>query len=172
MAETGDEAAPPDLSWRPGFLVRRLHQIHVSIYLQICERFGTTPVQSSVMQVLRRRPGIDQATLGSEIGLDRTNTSSVLSRLERRGIVKREVAAADRRTKLAFLTEQGQAMIRDMQSYIDASHEKLLEPLPKAERRKFVTQLRLLVESNNAHSRTPLRQMAAVDRPSRGRSRS
>ena len=166
------EPQPMELSWRPGFLVRRLHQIHVSIYLQICERFGTTPVQSSVMQVLLRRPGIDQATLGSEIGLDRTNTSSVLSRLEKRGIVRREVAAGDRRTKLAFLTKRGEAMIGDMRGYIDAAHEKLLEPLPKSERRKFVTQLRLLVASNNEHSRTPLRQIAAIDRPKRGRSRS
>ncbi|SDR51315.1 transcriptional regulator, MarR family [Rhizobiales bacterium GAS191] len=172
MPESGFAKKPPELSWRPGFLIRRLHQIHVSIYLQICERFGTTPVQSSVMQVLQRRPGIDQATLGSEIGLDRTNTSSVLARLEKRGIVKREIAVEDRRTKLAFLTEEGREMIGDMQSYIDAAHAKLLEPLPKSEREKFVTQLRLLVASNNEHSRTPLRQMAAIDRPLRRRSRS
>jgi hypothetical protein len=64
---------------RPGFLVRRLHQIYVAIYFQNCERFGTTPVQSSVMQVLQAQPGMDQIALAREIGVDRTTVSSVLS---------------------------------------------------------------------------------------------
>src|ERR1700689_3801668 len=53
---------------RPGFLVRRLHQIYVAIYFQNCERFGTTPVQSSVMQVLMSQPGMDQVALAGGNG--------------------------------------------------------------------------------------------------------
>jgi MarR family transcriptional regulator, lower aerobic nicotinate degradation pathway regulator len=43
----------------PGVLIRRVHQIHLAIYAQKCAEFGTTPVQSSIMQVLLTRPGID-----------------------------------------------------------------------------------------------------------------
>src|SRR6201988_837891 len=99
---------------RPGFLVRRLHQIYVAIYFQNCERFGTTPVQSSVMQVLFAQPGMDQLALAGEIGIDRTPAASVLSRLEARGIVKREADPEDRRTKRAYLTPTGKAMLQDM----------------------------------------------------------
>src|SRR5258708_20034463 len=73
---------------RPGFLIRRLHQIYVAIYFQNCERFGTTPVQSSVMQVLLAQPGMDQVALAAEIGIDRTTASSVLTRLEPRRIIQ------------------------------------------------------------------------------------
>jgi len=144
---------------RPGFLVRRLHQIYVAIYFQNCERFGTTPVQSSVMQVLLAQPGMDQIALAQEIGIDRTTASSVLTRLEARGIVRREVDPVDRRNKCAFLTPAGQAMLHDMQASIEAAHRELVKPLAPAEREHFLEQLLCLVQANNDRGRSPLRNL-------------
>ena len=142
---------------RPGFLVRRLHQIYVAIYFQNCERFGTTPVQSSVMQVLLAQPGMDQIALAGEIGIDRTTASSVLSRLEARGIVKREADPEDRRTKRAYLTPAGKAMLQDMQAAIEAAHRELVKPLGPTAREQFLEQLLCLVQANNDKGRSPLR---------------
>jgi MarR family transcriptional regulator, lower aerobic nicotinate degradation pathway regulator len=144
---------------RPGFLVRRLHQIYVAIYFQNCERFGTTPVQSSVMQVLSAQPGMDQIALAQEIGIDRTTASSVLSRLESRGIVKRQSDPTDRRNKLAFLTPAGKAMLQDMQASIEAAHRELVKPLAPADREQFLAQLLCLVQANNDKGRSPLRNL-------------
>src|SRR5580698_4412651 len=144
---------------RPGFLVRRLHQIYVAIYFQNCERFGTTPVQSSVMQVLLAQPGMDQIALAQAIGIDRTTASSVLTRLEARGIVRREADPADRRNKRAFLTPAGQTMLRDMQASIEAAHRELVKPLAPAEREHFLEQLLCLVQANNDRGRSPLRNL-------------
>lgn len=141
---------------RPGFLVRRLHQIHVAIYFQNCERFGTTPVQSSVMQVLFAQPGMDQIALAGEIGIDRTTASSVLARLEARGIVRREADANDRRTKRAFLTPAGKAMLQEMQASIEAAHRELIKPLAPADRKQFLEQLLRLVQANNDKGRSLL----------------
>lgn len=144
---------------RPGFLVRRLHQIYVAIYFQNCERFGTTPVQSSVMQVLLAQPGMDQIALAQAIGIDRTTASSVLTRLEARGIVRREADPADRRNKRAFLTPAGHAMLRNMQASIEAAHRELVKPLAPAEREHFLEQLLCLVQANNDRGRSPLRNL-------------
>jgi MarR family transcriptional regulator, lower aerobic nicotinate degradation pathway regulator len=144
---------------RPGFLVRRLHQIYVAIYFQNCERFGTTPVQSSVMQVLLAQPGMDQIALAQAIGIDRTTASSVLTRLEARGIVRREADPADRRNKRAFLTPAGQTMLRDMQASIEAAHRELVKPLAPADREHFLEQLLCLVQANNDRGRSPLRNL-------------
>lgn len=142
---------------RPGFLVRRLHQIYVAIYLQECEAFGTTPVQSSVMQVLLLKPGLDQAALAGEIGVDRTTTSNVLSRLEKRGVVRREASVDDKRLRRAFLTDDGVTMLADMQSALERAHSRLVAPLPTEEREAFARNLRVLVEANNGQGRTTLR---------------
>jgi MarR family transcriptional regulator, lower aerobic nicotinate degradation pathway regulator len=144
---------------RPGFLVRRLHQIHVAMYFQNCERFGTTPVQSSVMQVLQAEPGMDQIALAQAIGIDRTTASSVLTRLEGRGIVRREADPADRRNKCAFLTPAGAAMLQEMQASIEAAHRDLVKPLPPAAREQFLEQLLCLVQANNDKGRSPLRDL-------------
>lgn len=144
---------------RPGFLVRRLHQIYVAIYLKECERFGTTPVQTSVMQVLLLKPGLDQAALAAEIGVDRTTTSNVLTRLEKRGIIRREAGTGDRRVRLAFLTEDGATMLAAMQASLETAHRRLIEPLPAEEREQFIRHLSLLVESNNGMGRTVLRNL-------------
>lgn len=142
---------------RPGFLVRRLHQIFVAMYLQNCERFGTTPAQSSIMQVLDAQPGIDQAALAAEIGLDRTTTSNVLSRLETRGIVTREFDTSDRRAKRTYLTAHGKSLLSEMQQSINAAHSQLLGPLDRAEREQFLALLLRLVQENNDKGRSALR---------------
>jgi MarR family transcriptional regulator, lower aerobic nicotinate degradation pathway regulator len=142
---------------RPGFLVRRLHQIFVAMYLQNCERFGTTPAQSSIMQVLDAQPGIDQAALAGEIGLDRTTTSNVLSRLETRGIVTRELDDSDRRTKRTYLTPHGKSLLNEMQQSINAAHSQLLGPLDRAEREQFLALLLRLVQENNDKGRSALK---------------
>lgn len=143
----------------PGFLVRRLHQIHVAIYFQHCEKFNTTPVQSSILQVLNARPDMDQLALAAEIGLDRTTVSNVLARLEERNLILRKVDTNDRRTKRASLTRAGKSMLKDMQAAIDAAHAELVEPLSPADRKRFLRQLLHLVQVNNDKGRTFLRNL-------------
>lgn len=147
------------LSTPPGVLVRRVHQIYLAIYAQKCASFGTTPVQSSVMQVLLTQPGMDQVALAGEIGIDRTTTSSVLSRLAARGIVRREIDPENRRTKRAFLTERGKALLLSMQDAIDAAHGQLIEPLNRDEGKRFLAQLVQLVQANNDRGRAFLRYL-------------
>jgi DNA-binding MarR family transcriptional regulator len=111
------------------------------------------------MQVLSVQPGMDQIALAGEIGIDRTTASSVLSRLEARGIVKREADPDDHRIKRAYLTPAGNAMLNDMQTAIEAAHRELVKPLSPAEREKILEQLLHLVQANNDRGRSPLRNL-------------
>ena len=57
------EGRPLTTLWeRPGYLIRRLHQIHVAIFLEECADHGITPVQYAVMTALLTHPGADQVT--------------------------------------------------------------------------------------------------------------
>jgi len=142
---------------QPGVMIRRLHQIYVAIYAKQCAEFGTTPVQSSIMQVLLRCPGIDQIALAGEIGVDRTTVSSVLARLEERELVRRVIDPDNRRTKRTYLTEQGRSMLLAMQASLDAAHDQLIAPLSQSERKRFTAQLSFLVQLNNDLGRTVFR---------------
>lgn len=154
-ADTEPERVP--LWSRPGFLVRRLHQIHSAIFLQECATFGITAVQYGLLSALYDQPGLDQRTLGVEVGLDRTNVADVVARLAERGLVQRERSARDRRARTATLTDAGRTLVERMYDGMQRAQERLLEPLAPPYRAAFMAMLLDLVQGNNEQSRAELR---------------
>jgi len=69
---------------RPGYLLRRLHQIHYALFFEECAGFDITPVQYGLLTTLSLNPNLDQNSLARELGIDRTNVADVLNRLGRR----------------------------------------------------------------------------------------
>jgi DNA-binding MarR family transcriptional regulator len=149
--------AERQLPLRPGFLVRRLHQIHLALFAEECAGFEVTPVQYSIMTVVGEQPGLDQARLAYAVGIDRTTLANVVARLEGRGIVKRTASPTDRRLRLVTLTKAGARLLEDMRAPARRAHDRTIEALPPDERALFVDLLRRLVDAGNAYGRAPLR---------------
>ena len=77
-SDRGDIGGLAVLYKRPGFLLRRAHQIAVSIFLSATAAEGvTTTSQFGLMLILRARPGIDQISLAKLLGLDRSRAGWV-----------------------------------------------------------------------------------------------
>lgn len=151
-------SSPPHTIWdRPGYLIRRLHQIHVAMFIEQVADGQVTPIQFGLLSVLMMRPGIDQATIGEEMGLDPANVAEILKRLEDRGLVSRVVDPLNRRRKLCLTTPAGKKFVQRYQRDMQLSQQQLLEPLGPAERRIFLDLLARLVEANNESGRTALR---------------
>ena len=163
MSAVRNDAAPPASEiearlWdRPGFLIRRLHQIHVALFLEECRGFDVTPVQYAVLTALAIAPGRDQITLARDAGIDRTNVADVLKRLAERGLIERRRGAADRRVRLAYLTPEGAALTERMEAAMLRAQERLVAPLSEAERARLMRSLAALVAANNEFSRAPTR---------------
>lgn len=134
---------------RPGFLIRRLHQIHCALFLEETEAYGITPVQYSLMTALARRGEMDQISIAREVGLERTTVAEVLTRLEARGLVARRPDPEDRRVRLVKLARAGRALVKKMAPAAQRAHDRTLEPLPEAERDELMLRLIRLVEANN-----------------------
>jgi DNA-binding MarR family transcriptional regulator len=146
------ETARMPLSSRPGYLVRRLHQIHSAIFLEECQEFGITPVQYGLVTALLNNPGIDQVTLGGEVGIDRTNVADVLSRLSERGLVRRERSKTDRRSMVAFLTKEGEDIAERMYDSMRRAQDRFLAPLRPEFRSAFLARVTELIEGNSRYS--------------------
>jgi DNA-binding MarR family transcriptional regulator len=139
---------------RPGFLIRRLHQINYALFFEECAGFDITPVQYSLLTTLSLNPDTDQHTLGREVGIDRTNVADVLRRLEQRGLLTRRKGEVDRRAVLARLTPTGEKVTREMFKAMQRAQARLLEPLPPKERAALMAGLLRLVDANNHLGRT------------------
>jgi DNA-binding MarR family transcriptional regulator len=152
---SGDQWA--SLSGRPGFLIRRLHQIHLALFAEECGRFGVTPVQFSLLTVVAARPGLDQSALALEVGVDRATTANVLARLETNGLLRRARSGADSRLKLVQLTAAGRRMLIRMDPHARRAHDRTMNGLPARDRARFVAFLARLVDAGNDHGRAPMR---------------
>jgi DNA-binding MarR family transcriptional regulator len=148
---------------RPGYLVRRLHQLHSALFFDECQGFGVTPVQYGLLTVLSTNPDCDQVTLANALGIDRTNVADVLGRLQENGLVARRRSRADRRMLLARLTGRGERLVERMHPAMLRAQERLLAALDESDREAFVAMLMRLLEANNRYGRAPLRAAGAAD---------
>jgi len=163
--QSGEKLDRYESLWdRPGFLVRRLHQIHVAMFHEECGNFSITPVQFGLLTILEGKSPLDQVTLAAEVGIDRTNVADVVKRLEGRGLVERRANQSDRRTRLVSITEDGRMFRQRVQKCMEIAQERFVGPLNEEDRRLFMRLLRNLIESNNETGRATLRNAAVSDR--------
>ncbi len=144
-----------DLETLPGHHIRRLQQIAVAVFLQEVEEHGLTPVQYSALQGIENIPGVDQRTLARSIGFDTSTIASVIDRLESRGLVLRNASPSDKRVRLLTLTDEGRTLLAGVIPAMLRAQERMLDPLPEADRAEFMRMLRTLVAANNDLSRAP-----------------
>jgi DNA-binding MarR family transcriptional regulator len=135
---------------RPGFLIRRLHQIGAALFYEECHSESITPLQIGLLTALSMNPWLDHKAIGRELALDRTTTAEVLKRLAEKGLVETKVNPDDRRSRLSVITKKGLTLINELQRSIHRSQERLLEPLPAQQRAEF---MRLLAQLVEAHER-------------------
>ncbi len=140
---------------KPGHLIRRLQQIATTVFLEETAGFDTTPVQYGALAAVRAHPGIDQLRVAQAIGFDRNTISGVVERLEAKGLISRETGT-DRRTKLLYLTQAGEALLRQMYPGTERAQDRMLTGLTKAEKAAFVKMLKRVVDANNEVSRVPV----------------
>lgn len=156
-AEPPFDPAKQVLWSRPGFLVRRLNQIHYALFFEECKTQNVTPVQYGILTALSLNPWLDQTALGLELGLDRTTTADVVKRLQERGLVDRRVNPLDRRSRQAVITPEGLRVMGHLQGGMLRAQQRLLEPLSRRSQETFMKLLSTLVDANNHYSRATLR---------------
>ena len=86
------------------FGVVRLLRHHAS---EAAADHGLSFLQSRALR--RLEEPMATGTLAEQLGLDRSNVTSVVDRLEERGLVTRQAHPVDRRVKLLALTDAGRA---------------------------------------------------------------
>src|ERR1700726_3815711 len=104
-ASSGADWHGKPLEERPGFLIRRLHQIHVALFMEECAPEGITPVQYSILTAIEQLGPSEQIALSRAVGLDRANIADVLARLVERRLISRRVSRTAKREKETGMTD-------------------------------------------------------------------
>jgi DNA-binding MarR family transcriptional regulator len=152
--DTTASALSIDLYDQPGHLIRRAHQISVSMFHDLLGR-EVTPVQYAVLRMLQELPGLDQVTLAQRVGLDTSTTADIAVRLEAKGWIVREVLP--RRQRRLLLTQAGEQLLDRLIPSVNALSHGLLDGMGEEDAQELLRLLRKFVHLNNDQSRAPLR---------------
>jgi DNA-binding MarR family transcriptional regulator len=145
-----------ELYRRPGFMIRRVHQIAVSLFIEETGKLGVTNRQYGILFVLKHRPGIDQISVANLLGLDRSTTGMVLKKLEQDGLVVRSVDAHDRRRHRLQLTKSGERLLSQLAEPARKARARVLSAFTPREQALFLQLLDKFTRAFNGSTRVPL----------------
>jgi MarR family transcriptional regulator, lower aerobic nicotinate degradation pathway regulator len=142
-----------DIYQRPGFLLRRAHQISTAIFERSCAHLGLTPAQYGVLSVVAEQPGVDQSSLARALAFDKVTVLRVLQGLEAKGLCTRGTAPGNRRQMAVSLTPQGLELLSLARQPVQQAADLLLSPFTPAQREQFMGLLNTLNASLDAQAR-------------------
>jgi len=138
---------------RPGFLLRRAHQISAAVFEDECRPLALTPAQFGVLTVLQSHPGMGQSSLARALGFDKVTVLRVLRGLEARGLVARTPAPDNKRNVSVCLTPQGCSLLAQAQKPAEKAYKRLLAPLDREQQAQLLELLQLLTGELEDHAR-------------------
>ena len=116
-------AGSPDLTW----LLHRAAQYMRAGLDEAARAHGLSSARDwIVLSALAAGPRQTQLSLAHSLGLDKTTMTSLLDRMEARGLITRSTDRHDRRARIPELTDEGQRVQREVTSARDRVEADLL----------------------------------------------
>ncbi|MEZ5670705.1 MAG: MarR family transcriptional regulator [Alphaproteobacteria bacterium] len=123
-----------------GFLLRLANQRHTTLFAE--RMIGElTPTQFAALARLHEAGALSQNELGRMTAMDAATIKGVVDRLRERELVASAPDASDRRRLSLTLTERGRRLARAAIPVAARITAETLQPLPPADRARFVALL-------------------------------
>jgi DNA-binding MarR family transcriptional regulator len=112
---------------------------------------GISLIQTRLLGILRdRKPTMNE--LAQLLGLDKSSTSGLVDRAERRGLVRRLPSQIDRRSVRVSLTAEGRTLVQAVTHDFEQDIAEIVAPLDPAESATLTTLLsRVLIAHAAGH---------------------
>jgi DNA-binding MarR family transcriptional regulator len=130
-----------ELAEAPSHLMRRCEQYFADLYAREAGARELTRSQFTVLCALEHNEGVSQTALVEITGIDRSTLAEMVRRMLERGLISRKRTETDLRANAVAITPGGRKALRSARTAADRAERALLEPLPAAERAKFVKYL-------------------------------
>lgn len=120
MASESAHSSSPDamklglLDDSVGPAIRLLRNVLASRIVAAFEPFGLRTGTFSTMALIAANPGCSQSEIARHIGTDKSLVVAIVDDLERKGLAARRRSTQDRRRNVLTLTEQGRALMIEL----------------------------------------------------------
>jgi DNA-binding MarR family transcriptional regulator len=120
-----------------GYQVRRTQARIFADFEAALAGVDFTPGSFGVLTLIRANPGITQVALAAAFGVDKSTMSPVIFRLEKRGLVRREVLASDRRFHALFFEASAEPQFLAAREKVRGFEAGVAARLSKSEQREL-----------------------------------
>jgi DNA-binding MarR family transcriptional regulator len=134
---------------------------------------GLTAPQMLILQTLRDQGDAIISDVANQISLSQATVTSILDRLEKRGLVMRERSQQDKRKVFACLTDAGNELIRNAPMPLQDYFIRQFSDLQDWEQTQIISALQRVAHMMDAQhiDAAPLLDVGAIDRQSEDESR-
>ncbi|WP_269618808.1 MarR family winged helix-turn-helix transcriptional regulator [Zhongshania sp. BJYM1] len=129
---------------------------------------GLTAPQMLILQTLRDQGDAIISDVANQISLSQATVTSILDRLEKRGLVMRERSQQDKRKVFACLTDAGNELIRNAPMPLQDYFIRQFSDLQDWEQTQIISALQRVAHMMDAQhiDAAPLLDVGAIDRQS------
>jgi DNA-binding MarR family transcriptional regulator len=134
---------------------------------------GITAPQLLVLQSLRDFGDLPVGELAGKVSLSQATVTSIVDRLEKKGIVRRERSQEDKRKVFVQLTEDGVKIIKDAPAPLQESFVRQFSDLHEWEQTSIISSLQRLAQMMDAQhiDAAPVLDVGILDRASESTTR-
>jgi len=127
----------------PELLGYHLRCAQVAVFQHLNASFrdlDVTAPQFGTLLLIEANPGVSQSSVADALRFDRSTLVQIIDRLERRGLVVRQMSPSDRRSNALRLTLAGTALLAELKERA-FEHEDVMARNLSAEERKTLIRL-------------------------------
>lgn len=137
-----------------------LHSRHLS------KTAGVTAPQILIMQAISNTEGVTLGEVASAVSLSQATVSSILERLEKRGLISRERSTVDKRRVHAYLTEEGAAVLSAAPLPLQDQFARQFAELQEWEQTMIISSLQRVAHMMDAEhiDASPILDVGTLDR--------
>ena len=129
---------------------------------------GLTAPQILLLQAIRDRGQVTIGELAEEISLSQATVTTIIDRLEKRGLVYRQRSTEDKRKVHAFLTEKAEQVLKDAPMPLQEHFARQFDALQNWEQNMILSSLQRIAEMMDAQhiDASPILDIGTLDRSS------
>ena len=105
---------------------------------RLIKKEGLMPGQPKILEYLWFHDGASQKDISRECIIDKSTVTSLLKRMEKLDLIRKETRPDDQRGVSIFLTDRGWEKAREIRKVIYATDDAMWQGIPEEEKRQFM----------------------------------
>lgn len=102
-----------------GFYLRRLYDDYRKHFMTENRDIDLHPREAGALFVIGLNPGLTPSQLSAALALDAAQITAMLNMFEGRGILERRVSSSDARSRVVYLTAEGERMLKSVADIVE-----------------------------------------------------